>query len=631
MSEWRMLQNRTHFHLFLRFTLCFMLAVSCGCPGSTGDGGNGDGGNVNGNDVNGNDVNGNDVNGNDGDDGIGNDIVDNNDNDNDNDNDDGNGNANDNGTDDPVISVSGKDLSTYQTTSFSGAGNCALCHNDLADTSGKDVSIANDWRATMMANAAKDPFFLANVEAEVNVAPHLAAVIEETCSNCHMPVAYMQALAEEKAAMIFEDGFLNADNELHGPAMEGVSCTLCHQIQDTFIDNPDKSISGNFDIDTSTRSPNRIIFGPFEDPQVPQVMESAVGYRPEFGAHMLDSAVCATCHSLVTPTLDAEGNIVGEFPEQTPYEEWLASDFGDGVGNDDQSCQDCHMPVTEEPAIISRVPANLDPREPFYSHVFRGGNVTMLKLLRDNIDELDLSASTEQFNDQVRLTEAFLRNETATISMERQVLQDGTLELDLLVTNLAGHKLPTSFPSRRVWIHLVVNDADGATVFESGGYRDDGSIVGADADEDAAAFEPHHDVITEQSQVQIYEPIMRNTDGDVTYILLRAATYAKNNRLLPAGLSKQEAMDAGDIAVAGGATSDDDFVAGSDQVRYAIDTMGHSGPFTVTAKLLYQSISFRFAEELVAEEGEQIDRFRKLFDAADKAPSLIAEATTTIQ
>ena len=52
----------------------------------------------------------------------------------------------------------------------------------------------------------------------------------------------------------------------------------------------------------------------------------------------------------------------------------------------------------------------------------------------------------------------------------------------------------------------------------------DGSIEGADTDDDFNHYEPHYDVITEPGQVQIYEAIMQNSDGDVTHTLLRAAS-----------------------------------------------------------------------------------------------------------
>ncbi len=54
------------------------------------------------------------------------------------------------------------------------------------------------------------------------------------------------------------------------------------------------------------------------------------------------------------------------------------------------------------------------------------------------------------------------------------------LHIDVLVENLTGHKLPTAYPSRRVWLHVAIHDRNGLTVFESGALNPDGSIQGND-------------------------------------------------------------------------------------------------------------------------------------------------------
>ena len=73
------------------------------------------------------------------------------------------------------------------------------------------------------------------------------------------------------------------------------------------------------------------------------------------------------------------------------------------------------------------------------------------------------------------------------------------IALDVRVSNLAGHKLPPAYPSRRAW--LRVRGAAGRTVFESGAVRPDGSIAGNDEDLAADRWQPHHDVIQEAGQV----------------------------------------------------------------------------------------------------------------------------------
>ena len=41
---------------------------------------------------------------------------------------------------------------------FETADRCMACHNGLVTPAGEDVSIGFNWRATMMANAARDPY-----------------------------------------------------------------------------------------------------------------------------------------------------------------------------------------------------------------------------------------------------------------------------------------------------------------------------------------------------------------------------------------------------------------------------------------------------------------------------------------
>ncbi|MEZ4626540.1 MAG: hypothetical protein R2843_17445, partial [Thermomicrobiales bacterium] len=196
------------------------------------------------------------------------------------------------------------------------------------------------------------------------------------------------------------------------------------------------------------------------------------------------------------------------------------------------------------------------------------------------------------------------------------------------VATLTGHKFPSGFPSRRAWIHATVTDATGAIVFESGAPQPDGSIAGNDA-ATPGAFEPHYDTITSADQVQIYESVMENSDAEVTYTLLRAAAYAKDNRLLPGGFDKAGAHP--DIAVYGAAATDDDFAAGGDRVEYSIDVSSAEGPFTVTAELLYQSVALPFINDLRHDTEDLVVDFGEMFDATDNTPSLVDTTTRTVQ
>src|SRR3954470_5839646 len=81
---------------------------------------------------------------------------------------------------------------------FETSDRCIACHNNLKTPSGKDVSIGFDWRASIMANAARDPYWQASVRREDIDHPESKAMIEDECSTCHMPIARFEAKVEDK-------------------------------------------------------------------------------------------------------------------------------------------------------------------------------------------------------------------------------------------------------------------------------------------------------------------------------------------------------------------------------------------------------------------------------------------------
>ena len=522
-----------------------------------------------------------------------------------------------------VGSFEGVALTGFTTSHFAGSGECAFCHDGLVDSTGQDVSIGSHWRSTIMANGAKDPLWLAKVLSETKRNPAIQEVTEEKCATCHMPMAYTQAKSEDAGSRILGDGFLGTDHALNEAAMDGVSCTLCHQIQETGLGEP-ATFSGGYAIDTSTVRPDRLIYGPYPDPLTPQ-MQMHVGYTPVEGPHVRESELCATCHTLYTPYLDAEGNVAGEFPEQVPYLEWKNS-----VYHEDTSCQGCHMPTAQGGVVISTIPRGrvIQPREPFSQHHFVGGNTFVIGILQAFGPELGLTAGTVHLEDTLARTTERLEQQTAQTSIRGAQVADGRLVATLQVSSMAGHKLPTGFPSRRAWLHIVVTSGDGQVVFESGQPMDDGTIAGNDADRDATAYEPHYDRIVDPEQVQIYESVMQNTDGQVTYTLLRGASYIKDNRILPSGFDKAAAGE--DSAVYGAAAEDETFAGGTDELTLDIDLGEHSGPYTLSVRLLYQSVSYRFNADLCQDGGDLIERWCGYYDAAAGAYVILAEAQETL-
>jgi len=480
---------------------------------------------------------------------------------------------------------------------FVTAERCMACHNGLVTPAGEDVSIGVGWRGSMMANAARDPYWHAAVRRETLVHPTASAAIQNECSACHMPMARFQANAEGHQGEVFSHLPLSHSDEF---AADGVSCSVCHQIQDEKLGER-SSFTAGFGLDTTTPEGERQVFGPYEvDAGRTSLMRSASRFQPAKGEHLQSSEVCATCHTLFTHTLDADGQVVGELPEQVPYLEWKHSAFA-GI----RSCQSCHMPVIEGEMAISSVLGV--PREEVSRHVFRGGNILMPRILNAHREELAVKALPQELQTTAQQSAKNLQTAAATVSLVDTEISDDTLRTEVVITNLAGHKLPSAYPSRRIWIHFVVSDASGQIVFESGALNPDGSIRGNANDADGSRFEPHHLNIDDPEQVQIYEAIMGEPDGSVTTVLLSAITYLKDNRLLPEGFDKTTAEEA--VAVHGGAEGDDDFVGGRDRVGYTVDVSGAEGPFIVDAELMYQPIGYRWAHNLGDQEAEEIERF----------------------
>ena len=482
---------------------------------------------------------------------------------------------------------------------FQTSDECIGCHSNLTATDGSDISIGTTWRASMMANSARDPYWHAAVRREVTDHPAAQAAIEDKCSTCHMPMAHVAASASGDLSEVFsnvESMYSDPDGHLAG---DGVSCAVCHQIEpDNFGD--ESSFTGGFLIDTDTPAEQRAIYGPHDvDAGRQHLMRSASSFIPAQSGHLAESEMCATCHTLFTHALDDQGDEVGELAEQVPYLEWLASDY-----RTTQSCQDCHMPVLTEEAPISSVLGQ--PRPAFSQHVFRGGNAFMLSILNKYRDELGVEALPRELDSTIRRTRQFLSEETARLSIESVSRGAERVAFDIAIESLTGHKLPTAYPSRRVWLHVTVTTADGDVLFESGAVRANGSIVGNANDSDPLAFEPHYNEITRDDQVQIYEPIIVDWQDEVTTGLLYGVRYIKDNRLLPVGFNK--ATVANDIGVFGGALGDSDFVAGGDRIRYELPVRAAVGA-RIEAELLYQSIGYRWAENLSDYSSAETDRF----------------------
>jgi hypothetical protein len=506
---------------------------------------------------------------------------------------------------------------------FTSAANCASCHTgqEIQDQNGM-VSTSENWQSSMMANSATDPYFQASVSKEVQTHPEHQEEIEDSCATCHMPMARAEDfLLEGQQGKILQDGYLNPDHPLFAMAMDGVSCVLCHQIEDVNLNN-ERSFTGQFVIDPAFVDKNKPAYGPYGvPPGLTGLMADASGYQPRQSAHIQSSELCATCHTLfTTPVVQGQQRSDLQFPEQTPYLEWEASSY-----NPNTSCQDCHMPVINAPVRLTNTPGPF--RNGYSSHTFTSANAFMLNLFQTFNQELSIIAPPSRLEEAIAETDAFLSTRTLTLAMDAEIV-DNVLLVTLDLQSLSGHKFPSGYPSRRAWIHLTALGENNQVLFESGAIGPDGNIHGNANDENPLAFEPHYEEITAEDQVQIYESIMGDFDGNITTELLTAVTYLKDNRLLPDGFDKFRVFDM--IAVQGNALGDADFNGGGDVITYRINLDEGLFPKIVIVEILFQPVSFRWIENFRGINTPMVVDFLGYADAAGNAPSVIATQTLEI-
>lgn len=516
---------------------------------------------------------------------------------------------------------------------------CVACHSNAAgasamrDAAGAPVAPYDLWRATMMANAARDPLWRAAVSAEVAATPARRAEIEAKCARCHAPMAHRAGLDDHGTGSLLHA--LDCASPLGELARDGVSCTVCHGIAPTGL-GTEASFGGGFELDASGR-----LFGPHAAPFA-MPMRRHTGFTPAESAHVLDSALCGSCHTLETETLAADGRSEGmRFLEQAPYLEWRNSawsDEGPNPGPLAASCQDCHVPTADARGApirtrIARNPGGRDfpptrPREPFGRHLFVGGNVLVPALLRDHADELGAEAPPEAFDAVLAATREQLEQRSASVAIEAPVHDGARWVFEVRVENRAGHKLPTGHPTRRAWLRVVVRDARGEVLFASGTTDAEGRLLGADgrplpSELAGGPVEPHRDVVRSADEVATYEAVMADADGAPTHTLLRAAAWRVDDRLLPRGWDAAHPDAARTAPV--GVDGDADFEAGRDRVRFELG-LGAATPATIEAALVYQPLGARWAAELLRWDTPEVDTLRRLLAGADRSPVTLASA-----
>ena len=360
---------------------------------------------------------------------------------------------------------------------------CGTCHGDF-DPDNEPWYV---WRGSMMAQAARDPFFFACMAVAEQDAPGSG----DLCIRCHSPGGWQEGRSVDTSGDL-----LNVRDR------HGVQCDFCHRavdhnylpgvspIQDHAVLALIAPLPLQYGNGQFVNDPAPLMRGPYDD----AVASHATIYSP----FHTSAAMCGLCHDVSSPVFARSGDydyVPTAFDEEHPdmdirnmipvertYSEWSESEYAstgvyapqfagnipDGIVS---NCQDCHMrdvtaSACNEPGAPNRSDMGL--------HDFTGGNTFVPDIIEqffpDEVDAAQLQAAKD------RAVSMIEKAATLTLTPEE-------FGVTVRVTNETGHKLPSGYPEgRRVWLNVQAFDALSQLVYESGAYDFGTAVLTHDAD-----------------------------------------------------------------------------------------------------------------------------------------------------
>lgn len=513
-----------------------------------------------------------------------------------------------------------------------------------------DVSPWGEWSVSMMGLAGRDPIFRAQREWEANQRPACADDITDLCYKCHGAAGQHQ-LKMDAPTRKFEHSMVSAlpgtpDGKYGGLARDGITCAVCHHMSANGLGTP-ASYTGGW---TATAADD--LLGPYSTNVQGDPMSRTLGKKPsgDSGRDVVtqSAALCGSCHAVRLPVRKVGSCVDERFVyEQATFLEWRDSDYrkNDAFITDEghdgaapQTCQDCHMPRrfaaieldqkiasiedTDFPTVnLQGVPdlhkgVALMPRTPFARHQLNGINLFALSMFAQApriFGLADYDYQSNQYGEPTRLQMATalasgraLADGAATLDIGAPTQTATNLEFTVTVTNKAGHKFPSGVAFRRAFLEVSVADSAGKTLWASGRTNAVGAMVDSAGqvlatELDAVAFEPHHQTITSEGQVQIYEERVTDSNSQLTTSFLGLETSVKDNRLLPRGWKSGfvPTMEGGAVPEGlepHGLGGDPDYplngsaACGCDTVAFQVPLAAVAAHAQVRARLHYQAI-----------------------------------------
>jgi hypothetical protein len=491
---------------------------------------------------------------------------------------------------------------------------CATCHGNY--DSAKEPYF--NWQGSMMANAARDPLFLANM----TIANQDAANSGDLCLRCHFSRGWLAGRS------VPTDGSRMEEEDKHG-----INCALCHRMvnpvyvagvsptNDLPILNALPFDGTNYGNGMFVIDPNGLRRGPYTN--------SVLGHDSLGSPFHRTAAFCGTCHDVSNPAFTKDENGVYQpnafnapsatfsphfmAPVERTFSEWLASDYnttngvyapqfaGSRPDGKVSTCQHCHMRTTSGYVANTNVNPGIPLRTDMGLHDMTGGSVWLAGLMTNQSNAAAAQAGIARAN--------FMLTNAATLTVG-----DSNGLVKVTVTNECGHKLPTGYPEgRRVWVNVQFFDAATNLLGESGAYNTSTGVLTHDTA--AKIYEVHPGIDTNISGL-----LGLAADASLHFVLNNK--IYEDNRIPPRGFSNAV------FELFGGAPVGHSYADGQywDDSLYALP----AGATRAEVNLYYQSTSKEFVEFL-RDENTTDAKGQEMFDLWNNngkcPPTLMASQT----
>lgn len=472
---------------------------------------------------------------------------------------------------------------------LASADSCAECHAGGTNAAGERYMPHDTWVTSMMANAARDPLFVATLTVAEQDSPGIRAL----CFRCHSPSAHTNGNARTGAL-----------DPLAGD-LDGVHCDTCHRsVVPANVPGAPFVSNGQLFYGDGPADGLPTRFGPRADP-MPSPRHPSAG-----NDFIRDARLCGQCHDLTHPTqnrLSPNGIDLGyRLPMQTTFTEWAQSDYA--RRSSPETCQSCHMPEVDRATALpsTRIP-NAPARPGQRRHDLLGANAWGMDLLRTAFP----GERDDEFRAARARIEAYLRTAARVEVREAPTSAPAgsRATITVRVTNLSGHKLPTGYEDARVmWLEVRVNDrvVSGAVV---------------------------NDELVEDAQARVYRLQLGRLEAGravVSDFVAGHAVVLEDTRIPPLGMRPSRETEPLGRDYAGG---EGGALRHWDDARYTLELPSTAAPVTVTARLLLRPTTKHYVETIAAanrtdNSGRELLR---LWNASGRAaPVELARATATI-